>query len=90
RPRTALLAAEDGISVRAIADRYRADLFAAGLGHGHHGFRARVPLGAGRRLRLVDEASGLSLSEILFPAADASDDRPLTVEALIAGPPRWT
>src|SRR5262249_51237940 len=75
-PLTLLILVDDALAGRILANRYRPDLAAAGIGDGRHGFRFDFPrsLSPGERhvVRVCREADGTDLAgspAVLEPAA---------------------
>ena len=92
-PAIVRVAVDDAVLAEAEASQFRADVLAAGIGHGHYGFRARMavtPAPGRYRFKLVD-ADGV----VLVEAADClvPTQRPperLSVEALLSKGPCWS
>ena len=77
---------------RAEARQFRADVLAAGIGHGHYGFAARLPASveAGTHsLRLIDPDRTL-LAEAVLDVPPRAPPARLSVEALLSAGPRWS
>jgi len=72
RPCIVSILRDGAVVARASADQYRRDLLAAGVGHGHYGFRSRLlrPLPPGaHEFSMVEESTG---EPVLNPAEKAS------------------
>ena len=83
---------EETLVGRAEARHFRADVLAAGIGHGHYGFAARLPasIGAGSyNLHLIDQ-EGAVLAEAAVEVPPRAPPARLSVEALLSAGPRWT
>jgi hypothetical protein len=91
-PATVRVLLKGAVVAEALACVFRADLLAAGHGHGHVGFAARVrmPLRQGTAmlaLTLDGRAAGAA-KRVAVPAQRQA--APCTVEALLAPPASWT
>lgn len=83
---------DEALVGRAEARQFRADVLAAGVGHGHYGFAARLPasvLAGPYSLRLVDP-DGAVLAEAAVEVPPRAPPTPLSVEALLSAGPRWS
>jgi glycosyltransferase involved in cell wall biosynthesis len=77
----------DGVIARVVADRYRADLAAAGVGTGRHGFELYFSAGLARdkrhdlHIRRVQGAAPLGQSPVALPPVSRRRPRTATVNA---------
>lgn len=80
-----------GPPVRAVADGFRRDMLAPPLRHGHHGFQLSLPAGARPGiLSFTLAVAGLPGSRrFSLPVPPRAARPPLSMEAILAPPPRW-
>lgn len=86
------------VVARCVADQFRADLLAAGVGHGHYGFSARLRRPVQPGIQVFDIAPDepragawrAVSAKIEVPRLSAEAARELSVEDLLAIAPSWT